>query len=114
MVVMAVQTELATAHGEGWEKQIPADWFSIPSISSSSPAYEGKHITEIKKLAEVFDTNPKATFTANFDENGKLVFVKFNDGVYTCTYTAENGTYEIEKKQETLNNSIDDGSSSIP
>lgn len=114
MVVMAVQTELATAHGEGWGKQLPADWFTIPSISSSSPSYEGKHITEIKKLAEVFDTNPKATFTANFDENGKLVFVKFNDGVYTCTYTAENGTYEIEKKQETLNNSIDDGSSSKP
>ena len=114
MVVMAVQTELAAAHGEGWEKQLPADWFTF-SFGSSS--HEGKHITEIKKLAEVFDTNPKATFTANFDKNdknGKLVFVKFNDGVYTCTYTAENGTYEIEKKQETLNNSIDDGSSSTP
>lgn len=111
MVVMAVQTELATAHGEGWEKQIPADWFTFSYGSSS---HEGKHITEIKKLAEVFDTNPKATFTANFDKKGKLVFVKFNDGVYTCTYTAENGTYEIEKKQETLNNSIDDGSSSTP
>lgn len=65
MVVMAVQTELATAHGEGWEKQTPADWFTFSYGSSS---HEGKHITEIKKLAEVFDTNPKATFTAKFDE----------------------------------------------
>jgi len=111
MVVMAVQTELAAAHGEGWEKQTPADWFTFSYGSSS---HEGKHITEIKKLAEVFDTNPKATFTAKFDENGKLVFVKFNDGVYTCTYTAENGTYEIEESKKPLNNSIDDGSSSTP
>ena len=111
MVVMAVQTELAAAHGEGWQKQTPADWFTFSYGSSS---HEGKHITEIKKLAEVFDTNPKATFTAKFDENGKLVFVKFNDGVYTCTYTAENGTYEIEESKKPLNNSIDDGSSSTP
>jgi len=111
MVVMAVQTELAAAHGEGWEKQTPADWFTFSYGSSS---HEGKHITEIKKLAEVFDTNPKATFTAKFDENGKLVFVKFNDGVYTCTYTAENGTYEIAESKKPLNNSIDDGSSSTP
>lgn len=111
MVVMAVQTELAAAHGEGWGKQMPTDWFTFSYGSSS---HEGKHITEIKKLAEVFDTNPKATFTAKFDENGKLVFVKFNDGVYTCTYTAENGTYEIEESKKPLNNSIDDGSSSTP
>lgn len=68
MVVMAVQTVTSEAYGQlGADKDLsktyPGDWSSFPAFGST-PAVDGKYIQEIKKLAEVFDSNPKATFNA--------------------------------------------------
>ena len=57
---------------------------------------------EIKKLAEVFDSNPKATFYAEITWDAHIKTVMYNNGAYTCTYTTDSeaggtGSYKVEK-----------------
>ena len=68
MVVMAVQTVASETYGQlGAGKDLsttqPGDWAHNPALGST-PEHDGKYMQEIKKLAEVFDSNPKATFYA--------------------------------------------------
>lgn len=110
MVAMAVQTELSEAYGQvGAGKTLkdstPEDWVSTGAVGGTA-AKEGKYITEIKKLAEVFTSNTKATFQATANANGSLVEVKYNDGVYTCTYDATKKTYSTEESKTPLTNTV--------
>ena len=83
----------------------PEDWMSTGAVGGTA-AKEGKYITEIKKLAEVFTSNTKATFQATANANGSLVEVKYNDGVYTCTYDATKKTYSTEESKTPLTNTV--------
>ena len=112
MVAMAVQTELSEAYGQvGAGKTLkdstPEDWVSTGAVGGTA-AKEGKYITEIKKLAEVFTSNTKATFqaSATANANGSLTEVKYNDGVYTCTYDATKKTYETVESKTALTNTV--------
>lgn len=110
MVAMAVQTELSEAYGQvGAGKTLkdstPEDWVSTGAVGGTA-AKEGKYITEIKKLAEVFTSNTKATFQASATANGSLTEVKYNDGVYTCTYDATKKTYETVESKTALTNTV--------
>jgi type IV pilus assembly protein PilA len=111
MVAMAVQTELSEAYGQaGAGKDLSTsakvnEWKSTAATGSSA-ASEGAYIKEIKDLAEVFDSNTSATFTATAGKDGTLKTVKYNDGVYTCEYDATKKTYTTAKKTETLDNSV--------
>ncbi len=78
-------------------------------------------ITEIKKLAEVFDSNPKATFCAKITWDAHIKTVQYDNGTYTCTYTADSeasgtGSYKVEKSAGPLGMwvDIDDGTPSTP
>lgn len=107
MVAMAVQTELSEAYGQvkTLKDSTPEDWASTGAVGGTA-AKEGKYITEIKKLAEVFTSNTKATFQATANANGSLVEVKYNDGAYTCTYDATNKTYNTEESKTALTNTV--------
>ena len=106
MVVMAVQTVASEAYGQigtdkGLSSTITEDWTSLPALGST-PAVDGKYIQEIKKLAEVFDSNPKATFDAKITWDAHIKTVRYDNGAYTCTYTADSaasgtGSYKVEK-----------------
>ena len=101
MVVMAVQTVASEAYGQigadkGLSSTITEDWTSLPALGST-PAVDGKYIQEIKKLAEVFDSNPKATFNATATAQGKVLTLIYNNGVYTCTYNANEQSYTTIK-----------------
>lgn len=72
---------------------------------------DGKYIAEIKKLAEVFDSNPKATFHAEINWDAHIKTVQYNNGTYTCTYTADSeasgtGSYKVQKSSTPLNNCV--------
>ena len=106
MVVMAVQTVTSEAYGQlGADKDLsktyPGDWSSFPAFGST-PAVDGKYIQEIKKLAEVFDSNPKATFNAEATAQGKVLTLSYNNGVYTCTYNANEQSYTTTKSNGTI------------
>jgi len=107
MVVMAVQTVTSEAYGQlGAGKDLhfstyPQDWSSFPAFGST-PAVDGKYIQEIKKLAEVFDSNPKATFNAEATAQGKVLTLSYNNGVYTCTYNANEQSYTTTKSNGTI------------
>lgn len=100
MVVMAVQTVASEAYGQlgaGKDLHYSAtleDWLS-------ASGKDGKYIQEIKKLAEVFDSNPKATFYAEATAQGKVLTLSYNNGVYTCEYNAKEQSYTATKNTGT-------------
>lgn len=109
MVVMAVQTVASEAYGQlGAGKDLsnirPDYWLSALNV-------DGKYIAEIKKLAEVFDSNSKATFHAEINWDAHIKTVQYNNGAYTCTYTADSegsgtGSYKVEKSSTALDNCV--------
>ena len=106
MVVMAVQTVASEAYGHlGAGKDLcsanPEEWM-FHAASGSTPAGDGKYLQEIKKLAEVFDSNPKAIFYATATAQGKVLTLSYNNGVYTCTYNANEQSYTTEKNKNTI------------
>lgn len=105
MVAMAVQTELSEAYGQAGAGKDLSTSAKVNEWKSTA-ATEGAYIKEIKDLAEVFDSNTSATFTATAGKDGALKTVKYNDGVYTCEYDATKKTYTTAKKTETLDNSV--------
>lgn len=100
MVVMAVQTVASEAYG-----QIGAgkDLHDSTSLGDWLSAFgkDGKYMQEIKKLAEVFDSNPKATFNATATAQGKVLTLSYNNGVYTCVYNADEQSYTTTKNTST-------------
>lgn len=96
MVVMAVQTVASEAYGQlGAGSDLHSsttagDWFSALGT-------DGKYMAEIKKLAEVFASNPKATFNATATAQGKVLTLSYNNGVYTCIYNADKQSYTTTK-----------------
>lgn len=106
MVVMAVQTVTSEAYGQldtgkDLRSTITEDW-TFHAASGSTTAGDGKYIQEIKKLAEVFDSNPKATFYAAATAQGKILTLSYNNGVYTCTYSADEQSYTTTKNASTI------------
>lgn len=103
MVVTAVQTVVSEAYGQlGADKDFnPEDWTFHTALGSTT-AGDGKYIQEIKKLAEVFDSNPKAIFYATATTQGKVLTLSYNNGVYTCTYNANEQSYTTEKNKNTI------------
>lgn len=100
MVVMAVQTVASEAYGQlgagnDLSNTNTNDW------SSGLNAADGKYMAEIKKLAEVFDSNPKATFYATATAQGKVLTLSYNNGVYTCVYNANEQSYTATKNTGT-------------
>lgn len=98
MVVMAVQTVASEVYGQ---LGAGSDFCSSTKVNTndwvSALGTDGKYITEIKKLAEVFDSNPKATFNATATAQGKVLTLSYNNGVYTCTYNANEQSYTTIK-----------------
>lgn len=103
MVVMAVQTVASETYGSfnNLADDHRDNWFTYPDYGGNT-GKEGIRITEIKKLAEVFDSNPKATFDAKITWDAHIKTVRYDNGAYTCTYTADSeasgtGSYKVEK-----------------
>lgn len=101
MVVMAVQTVASEAYGHlgagnDLSNTNTNDW------SSGLNVPDGKYMAEIKKLAEVFDSNPKATFSAIGTAQGKILTLSYNNGVYTCVYNADEQSYTTTKNTNTV------------
>lgn len=98
MVVTAVQTVTSEVYGQ---LGAGSDFCSSTKVNTndwlSALGKDGKYITEIKKLAEVFDSNPKATFNATATAQGKVLTLSYNNGVYTCTYNANEQSYTTIK-----------------
>ena len=103
MVVMAVQTVASEVYGQ---LGAGSDFCSSTKINTndwvSAVGTDGKYMQEIKKLAEVFDSNPKATFSAIATAQGKVLTLSYNNGVYTCTYNANEQSYTTEKNKNTI------------
>ena len=103
MVAMAVQTEASEAYGAAGAGKTLNDtkddttWTDDTSIDTD-------HIDNIKALAEVVDST--RTFEATISKDGKLTEVKYNSGVYTCTYNATSKTYETVKSTTKLLNKV--------
>lgn len=100
MVVMAVQTVASEAYGQigagnDLSNTNTNDWSSGLNVA------DGKYMAEIKKLAEVFDSNPKATFYAEATAQGKILTLSYNNGVYTCVYNAKEQSYTATKNTGT-------------
>lgn len=113
MVVTAVQTVASETYGslnnlasDDWD-----NWLTYYDFNNGNLLSEGIRITEIKKLAEVFDSNPKATFKAEITWDAHIKTVRYDNGAYTCTYTADSeaggtGSYKIEKSAGSLRNFV--------
>lgn len=63
------------------------------------------HITSIVDLAEVIDLT-NTTFQATISTSGEVVEVKYNNGSYTCTYTASDKNYVTVKSSDKLTNVV--------
>lgn len=122
MVVMAVQTVASETYGSlnNLADHDLEQWMTFRDLQGNFKS-EGIRITEIKKLAEVFDSNPKATFYAEITWDAHIKTVQYDNGTYTCTYTADSeasgtGSYKVEKSSKPLYNCvhIDDGTPSTP
>lgn len=100
MVVMAVQTVASEAYGQLGAGNDLSD--TNTNDWGSSPKADGKYMVEIKKLAEVFDSNPKATFYATATKQGKILTLSYKNGVYTCVYNAEKQSYTTTKDSSTF------------
>ena len=92
MVVMAVQTVTSEVYGQ---LGAGSDFCSSTKVNTndwlSALGKDGKYITE------VFDSNPKATFNATATAQGKVLTLIYNNGVYTCTYNANEQSYTTIK-----------------
>ena len=100
MVVMAVQTVASEAYGQlGAGNDLCSTNFADGWLSALGK--DGKYMQEIKKLAEVFDSNPKATFSAIATAQGKVLTLSYNNGVYTCAYNADEQSYTATKNTST-------------
>lgn len=99
MIVMAVQTEASTYYGtEGSTGAIAAG--IIANKAGTANFAEKTMYDEIVKLAEVkglTGTNPTASFQAEVGTNGAVKSVSYENGTYTCVYTASSSTYKVEK-----------------
>lgn len=100
MVVMAVQTVASEAYGQLGAGNDLSD--TKTNDWGSGPKADGKYMVEIKKLAEVFDSNPKATFYAEATTQGKILTLSYKNGVYTCVYNAEKQSYTTTKDSSTF------------
>lgn len=100
MIVMAVQTEASTYYGtEGSTGAIEVDSM-IANKAGATDSPEKIRYDEIVKLAEVKSltgTNPTASFQAEVGTNGAVKSVSYENGTYTCVYTASSSTYKVEK-----------------
>ena len=112
MVVMAVQTVASETYGSlnNLADDARDNWYTYPDFGGNT-GKEGIRITEIKKLAEVFDSNPKATFKAEITWDAHIKTVRYDNGAYTCTYTADSeaggtGSYKVEKSAGSLRNFV--------
>ena len=101
MVVMAVQTVASEAYGQIGAGNDLSDT-NTNDWSSGRNAPDGKYMAEIKKLAEVFDSNPKATFSATATAQGKVLTLSYNNSVYTCVYNADKQSYTTTKNTNTF------------
>lgn len=112
MVVMAVQTVASETYGSlnNLADHDLEQWMTFRDLQGNFKS-EGIRITEIKKLAEVFDSNPKATFYAEINWDAHIKTVQYDNGIYTCTYTADSeasgtGSYKVQKSSTPLNNCV--------
>lgn len=99
MIVMAVQTEASTYYGtEGSTGAIAAD-STIANKAGAANSAEKTRYDEIVKLAEVkgLTDTPTASFQAEVGTNGAVKSVSYENGTYTCVYTASSSTYKVEK-----------------
>lgn len=98
MVVMAVQTEASVYYGaNGSTGTISGKIADKNGADALKTTYD-----EIVKLAEVkgLTTDPvKATFEATIGSNGAVKEVKYENGTYTCVYTASTSSYKVEKPE---------------
>lgn len=90
MVAMAVQTEASEAYGQLKSGETLSTWNGTTGK---------EHIESIKKLAEVLDGS-KTFFAATVNPDGSLDTVIYTDGTYTCTYDADEKTYDTVKATE--------------
>lgn len=98
MLVMAVQTEASTYYGtKGSTGAIAAGTIANKDGTANSP--EKTMYDEIVKLAEVksLTGTPTASFQAEVGTNGAVKSVSYENGTYTCVYTASSSTYKVEK-----------------
>ena len=104
MVAMAVQTEASEAYGAAGAGKTLNDTGADATWTDDTSS-DTDHIDNIKALAEVVDLT-NTTFEATISKDGKLTEVKYNSGVYTCTYDAENKTYEAVESKTKLSNTV--------
>lgn len=96
MIVMAVQTEASTYYGtKGSTGAIPAG--TIADKDGTANSAEKTMYDEIVKLAEVKSLTGTASFQAEVGTNGAVKSVSYENGTYTCVYTASSSTYKVEK-----------------
>ena len=99
VIVMAVQTEASTYYGtEGSTGAIKVD-STIANKAGATDSAEKTRYDEIVKLAEVkgLTGTPTASFQAEVGTNGAVKSVSYENGTYTCVYTASSSTYKVEK-----------------
>lgn len=101
MVVMAVQTEASVYYGAngstGTISGTIADKDGADDTAALKTTYD-----EIVKLAEVKGltaTPVTASFEATIGSNGAVKEVKYENGTYTCVYTASTSSYKVEKPE---------------
>lgn len=104
MVAMAVQTEASEAYGAAGAGKTLNDTAADTKWEDDTTSTTD-HIDNIKALAEVVDLT-NTTFEATISKDGKLTEVKYNSGVYTCTYNATSKTYETVKSTTKLLNKV--------
>lgn len=99
MVVMAVQTEATTYYGANSSAGAISGTIADKAGADATKAQKDNY-DEIVKLAEVkglsADT-PTATFEATVGTDGAVKVVKYENGSYTCVYTASSADYKVEK-----------------
>ena len=103
MVAMAVQTEASEAYGAAGAGKTLNDTADDTKWEDDTTSTTD-HIDNIKALAEVVDST--RTFEATISKDGKLTEVKYNSGVYTCTYNATDKTYKTVDSKDPLSNTV--------
>lgn len=96
MVAMAVQTEASEAYGK---------LSAGGTLKDATWAADSDHVTNIKKLAEVLGSDDKS-FKADVYADGSIKTIVYDDGTYTCTYTASDKSYNTVNHTEKLTNVV--------
>ena len=104
MVAMAVQTEASEAYGLEVNGSLNDDKTKTKEWKNGESTADA-HITSIVDLAEVIDLT-NTTFQATISTSGEVVEVKYNNGSYTCTYTASDKNYVTVKSSDKLTNVV--------